>query len=106
MNNRQLYQKAFSKLKATDRVTMEDIKMRQRGKNMRCRRSVLVLSAVLTLLMAVSAVAYAVTEGRIVENLKVFLGGRECSSVVTENEDGTYRIHVVEDSGNKAGQGI
>ena len=61
---------------------------------MRCRRSVLVLSAVLTLLMAISAVAYAVTEGRIVENLKVFLDGRECVSVVTENEDGTYRIPV------------
>lgn len=97
MNNRQLYQRSFSKLKATDSVTMEDIKMRQRGKNMRCRRSVLVLSAVLTLLMAISAVAYAVTEGRIVENLKVFLGGRECVSVVTENEDGTYRIHIGED---------
>lgn len=97
MNNRQLYQKTFSKLKATDRVTMEDIRMRQRGKSLRCRRSVLILSAVLTLLMAVSAVAYAVTEGRIVENIKVFLGERECASTVSEHEDGTYLIHLGED---------
>lgn len=96
MNNRQLYQRSFSKLKASDKVTMEDIRMKQRGKNLRCRRSVLVLSAVLVMMMAVSAVAYAVTEGRIIENLKVFLDGRECASVVTEQEDETYRIHIEE----------
>ncbi len=97
MNNRELYQKTFSRLHASGDLDMEEIKMKQKT-GMRCRRRVLVLAAVLTVLTAMTAMAYAVTGGQVIRDIKVFIGGKQADSVVVQSDDGkSYRINVRED---------
>ncbi len=96
MNNRELYQKSFSRLHASGDLDMEGIKMREKT-GIRCRRRILVVAAVLTVLTAMTAMAYAVTGGQVIRDIKVFIGGRETDSVVVQSEDGrSYRINVKE----------
>lgn len=102
-HNKKLYQAAFSPLHTSCNFDLEETKMKKTGTGFRCRRSIVVFAAVLSVLMAMSAVAYAVTGGQIIENMKVFIGGKQVDSAVVKSEDGkSYRIDVREEADGSA----
>lgn len=97
MNNIELYRKTFSKLHASDTLDMEVIKMKNKGNTFRCRRSLVVMAAVLAVMMAMSAIAYAATGGEILHTVKVWIGGESKELAIGDaikSEDGQFTIKV------------
>ncbi len=97
---RELYKNAFSRLHASGALEWEEMNMTTKKKTgFRCRRSIAVLAAVLTVLFAMSAIAYAATGGQVVEQVKVWMNGQQIDAGACTQEDGTITIDLP-DSGD------
>lgn len=115
MGNRELYKETFSKLHASGTLDLEGIKMKAEKKSgFRCRRSLLAAMAVLILTIAMSTIAYAVTGGKIIDDVKVFIGGEdqkgtvvyEKDQVVVRQQDDNFRIKMIEEGDAEKGFAI
>lgn len=97
MNNMEIYKKTFSRLHASGSLDLEVMEMKKRGTGFRCRRSLLVLTSVMTVMLAMSAIAYAATGGKIVDRVKVWLGSESVDlqeGEIIQNEDGEFVIKI------------
>lgn len=97
MNNRQLYKKTFSNLHAGHTLDLEGMKMKKHVSGPRCRRGLVVTVLILTMLFAMTCVGYAATDGKMFDNIKIWING---SQVATDdyvtNEDGSITIDLSE----------
>ena len=104
MNNMGLYKKTFSRLHASGSLDLEVMEMKKRG--FRCRRSLLVFTAIMTVMLAMSAIAYAAAGDKIVERVKVWLGSESVDlkeGEISQNEDGDFVIKIkIDDKTYKA----
>ncbi|MGN0660055.1 MAG: hypothetical protein ACI4LA_10695 [Emergencia sp.] len=99
MNNRQLYKNTFSHLHADHTLDWEAMKMNNRKTmtGMRCRKSLLVVTVIMTLLMAMAAVSYAATDGAVADTIRVWINGQEAGEgTVTRGDDGSCSVKVKE----------
>ena len=100
-DQKELYRSAFSHLHASGTLEWEDLSMNSKnrefkGRGFRCRRSLAVLAAVLTVLMAMSAIAYAATDGEVLNTVKVWINGASADAGAYTQEDGTIKIELSE----------
>ena len=106
MNNMGLYKKTFSRLHASGSLDLEVMEMKKRGTGFRCRRSLRVFTAIMTLMLAMSAIAYAAAGDKIVERVKVWLGSESVDlkeGEISQNEDGDFVIKIkIDDKTYKA----
>lgn len=104
MNNRELYKAAFSNLHADHTLDLEALKMNEKEqKNMtglRCKRGLLVTTLVLIMMLAMTAITYAATDGEVFKTVKFFITGGGDGQVregtYTVDEDGNYTIDIKE----------
>lgn len=99
MNERtqkELYQRAFSRLHASAVLDWEEMNMDNGNKKLRCRRSFLVAAVILSIMMAMSAIAYAATGGEILDSVKVWINGNQVSADTYKQEDGSILIDLQE----------
>lgn len=108
LDNRRLYRATFSRLHASAKLDLEEIKMKSAGKQsngtIRCKRGILVTALIMVMLFAMSAVAFAATDGEIVNDVKsvvkgvsVWLNGEKLDvDEVTKGEDGSISIDIHE----------
>lgn len=91
MNNKDMYKETFSGLHS-DYASMQEVldKKTSRG-GIRMKKSIVVLLCVLVGLFAMSAVAYAATDGQIFQDIKVFLNGEQVNADV--DEDGNVEVN-------------
>lgn len=95
-DQRELYRSAFSRLHASDTLDWEEMNMKNKKQGFRCRRSLLVFAAVLTVLMAMSALTYAATDGQVLETVKVWINGSSVDAGSYTQEDGSIQIDLSE----------
>ena len=95
-DQRELYRSAFSRLHASDTLDWEEMNMKNKKQGFRCRRSLLVFAAVLTVLMAMSALTYAATNGQVLETVKVWINGSSVDAGSYTQEDGSIQIDLSE----------
>lgn len=95
-DQRELYRSAFSRLHASDTLDWEEMNMKNKKQGFRCRRSLLVFAAVLTVLMAMSALTYAATDGQVLETVKVWINGSSVDAGSYTQEDGSIQIDLGE----------
>ena len=100
-DQRELYRSAFSHLHASDALDWEEMNMTGKsreikGKGFRCRRSMVILAVVLTVLMAMSVIAYAATDGEVLNTVKVWINGAQVDAGAYTQEDGTIKIDLSE----------
>lgn len=105
-NNRRLYLSAFSRLHASANLDLEGMIMKcdtKKGSGaVRCRRGLIVTTLIMVMLFAMSAVAFAATDGEIVNDVKsvvneitVWINGEKLdNSVITKQEDGSFSIDI------------
>ena len=94
-NQRELYKNAFSRLHASGALEWEEMNMTtKKTTGFRCRRSMAVLAAVLTVLLAMSAIAYAATDGEIVQQVKVWINGEQIDAGACTQEDGSISVDL------------
>lgn len=91
MNNKDMYIETFSGLHS-DYASMQEVldKKTSRG-GLRMKKSLAVVLCVLVGLFAMSAVAYAATDGQIFQDIKVFLNGEQVNADV--DEDGNVEVN-------------
>lgn len=97
MSNKELYKETFSRLHASDGLDLEVMRMKEKHKGFRCRRSLMVFAAIMTVMLAMSAIAYAATGGKIVERVKVWIGGETMNlseGDLVQSEDGQFIIKI------------
>lgn len=95
-DQRELYRSAFSRLHASDTLDWEEMNMKNKKQGFRCRRSLVVFAAVLTVLMAMSALTYAATDGQVLETVKVWINGSSVDADSYTQEDGSIQIDLSE----------
>lgn len=95
-DQRELYRSAFSRLHASDTLDWEEMNMKNKKQGFRCRRSLVVFAAVLTVLMAMSALTYAATDGQVLETVKVWINGSSVNASSYTQEDGSIQIDLSE----------
>lgn len=95
-DQRELYRSAFSRLHASDTLDWEEMNMKNKKQGFRCRRSLVVFAAVLTVLMAMSALTYAATDGQVLETVKVWINGSSVDAGSYTQEDGSIQIDLSE----------
>lgn len=94
-NQRELYKSAFSRLHASGALEWEEMNMTTKKKTgFRCRRSMAILAAVLTVLFAMSAIAYAATDGEIVQQVKIWINGQQIDAGACTQEDGSIVVDL------------
>lgn len=91
MNNKDMYKETFSGLHS-DYASMQEVldKNKSRG-GIRMKKSIAVVLCVLVGLFAMSAVAYAATDGQIFQDIKVFFNGEQVNANV--DEDGNVEVN-------------
>lgn len=95
-DQRELYRSAFSRLHASDTLDWEEMNMKNKKQGFRCRRSLVVFAAVLIVLMAMSALTYAATDGQVLETVKVWINGSSVDAGSYTQEDGSIQIDLGE----------
>ncbi len=95
-DQRELYRSAFSRLHASDTLDWKEMNMKNKKQGFRCRRSLVVFAAVLTVLMAMSALTYAATDGQVLETVKVWINGSSVDAGSYTQEDGSIQIDLGE----------
>ena len=95
MSNKELYKSTFSKLHTDQPLNWEEITMTQKKKmsGLRCRRSLVVLTLALVLVLAMGCAGYAATGGElseVVDVIKIWVNGEGLSGSYQINEDGSY----------------
>lgn len=95
-DQRELYRSAFSRLHASDTLDWEEMNMKTKKQGFRCRRSLLVFAAVLIVMMAMSALTYAATDGQVLETVKVWINGSSVDAGSYTQEDGSIQIDFSE----------
>lgn len=95
-DQRELYRSAFSRLHASDTLDWEEMNMKNKKQGFRCRRSLVVFAAVLIVLMAMSALTYAATDGQVLETVKVWINGSSVDASSYTQEDGSIQIDLSE----------
>lgn len=95
-DQRELYRSAFSRLHASDTLDWEEMNMKNKKQGFRCRRSLVVFAAVLTVLMAMSALTYAATDGQVLETVKVWINGSSVDAGSYTQEDGSIQVDLSE----------
>lgn len=103
MSNKELYKETFSKLHASDGLDLEVMRMKEKRKGFRCRRSFMTAVAIMTVMLAMSAIAYAATGGKIVERVKVWIGGEAMNfsgGDLVRSEDGQFIIKIDKSEGD------
>ena len=95
-DQRELYRSAFSRLHASDTLDWEEMNMKNKKQGFRCRRSLVVFAAVLIVLMAMSALTYAATDGQVLETVKVWINGSSVDAGSYTQEDGSIQIDLSE----------
>lgn len=95
-DQRELYRSAFSRLHASDTLDWEEMNMKNKKQGFRCRRSLVVFAAVLIMLMAMSALTYAATDGQVLETVKVWINGSSVDAGSYTQEDGSIQIDLSE----------
>ena len=95
-DQRELYRSAFSRLHASDTLDWEEMNMKNKKQGFRCRRSLVVFAAVLTVLMAMSALTYAATDGQVLETVKVWINGSSVDAGSYTQEDGSIQVDLGE----------
>lgn len=95
-DQRELYRSAFSRLHASDTLDWEEMNMKNKKQGFRCRRSLLVFAAVLIVMMAMSALTYAATDGQVLETVKVWINGSSVDAGDYIQEDGSIQIDLSE----------
>lgn len=106
MNNRELYKAAFSNLHADHTLDLEAMKMKDSEKKtmtgLRCKRGLLVTTLVLIMMLAMTAITYAATDGEIFQTVRVLItsdgsdDGQVHEGTYTVDEDGNYNIQLHE----------
>ena len=89
MNNSDMYRETFSCLHS-DYASMEEVLKGKSKGGLRMKKSLAVVLCVLIGLFAMSAVAYAATDGQILQDIKVFLNGEQVTA--TPDEDGNVEV--------------
>lgn len=95
-DQRELYRSAFSRLHASDTLDWEEMNMKNKKQGFRCRRSLVVFAAVLIVMMAMSALTYAATDGQVLETVKVWINGSSVDAGSYTQEDGSIQIDLGE----------
>lgn len=105
-DNRELYKSAFSNLHADHTLDLEAMKMKDAEKKnmtgLRCKRGILVTTLVLIMMLAMTAITYAATDGEVFQAIKVFISndgvddGQVREGTYTVDEDGNYTLDVKE----------
>lgn len=95
-DQRELYRSAFSRLHASDTLDWEEMNMKNKKQGFRCRRSLVVFAAVLIVMMAMSALTYAATDGQVLETVKVWINGSSVDAGSYTQEDGSIQIDLSE----------
>lgn len=116
MNNRERYQKTFSKLHASQRAWMEEIDMKSENKwttellcktmeqgvrpRRRYNRTAFLCAVLVILTLSLATVAYAATDGQLVERITFWINGEKVTAEQTSvEEDGTIIYHFLDESG-------
>lgn len=105
MENKEFYQKTFSRLTASEDVIQEVLDMDQK-KVYRFTKKTVGITAAAALTLAATGAAYAATDGNIaqlLERITVYISGVEAELAdydVTPGGDGSYTFHVGEDEKN------
>lgn len=101
MTNKERYQRAFGTLRASEKIKQEAIEMannrEQAYKNYRSYlrgRRIVVAVVAMVLVLAMTAVAYAATDGQLFQMVRVFINGQERDATVYMNDDGSLSIGV------------
>lgn len=95
-DQRELYRSAFSRLHASDTLDWEEMNMKNKKQGFRCRRSLVVFAAVLIVMMAMSALTYAATDGQVLETVKVWINGSSVDAGSYTQEDGSIQVDLSE----------
>lgn len=89
MNNKELYQKTFSRLHASGNLEMEDMGMNK--KKFRLPKAAACFAAIFVLTGTVGIGAYAATGGEFIKTVKIWMDGKETNVDFYQMEDGTLQ---------------
>lgn len=100
MTNKERYQRAFGTLRASEKIKQEAIEMannrEQAYKNYRSYlrgRRIVVAVVAMVLVLAMTAVAYAATDGQLFQMVRVFINGQERDATAYANDDGSLTVN-------------
>lgn len=96
MNNKELYQKTFSRLHASEDLELEDIIMKK--KKFRLPKMAACFMAALVLTSVLGVGAYAAVSGDFLGTIKVFFNGKATDVDFYEQEDGSLLGRMKSDS--------
>lgn len=89
MNNKELYQKTFSRLHASGNLEMEDMSMNK--KKFRLSKMAACFAAIFVLAGTVGVGAYAATGGEFIKTVKIWMNGKEETVDFYQMEDGSLQ---------------
>lgn len=99
-DNKKLYQKTFSQLHTDHTLNLEVSDMKKGISGLRLKRSFVIVTVVLTLILAMSCIGYAATDGQIFSTVKLWINEFEIGDAnAILNQDGSYTVEV--ESGDK-----
>ena len=107
MSNKELYKKTFANVTTSAALELEDVMKNNTGRPLRMRRSLLLVSLMLVLLMAMSAISFAATDGKIIDYVQVLINGESVNfgEHTVKGEDGkNYKLNIYEDSESEEGE--
>lgn len=96
MNNKELYQKTFSRLHASEDLELEDIIMKKKKFRLPKMAACFIAAFVLTSVLGVGA--YAAVSGDFLGTIKVFFNGKATDVDFYEQEDGSLLGRMKSDS--------
>ena len=99
MTNREKYKQAFSVLRASDDLSLEENTMKQATKRMRGRRMAAIVAACI---MAVGSatMAYAADVGGIQRTVQMWLHGEQTAATIEFDGTGGYQMEYTDEAGN------
>ncbi len=97
--NKQLYKRTFSILHTDHALNWDVLNMKKYVTVLIFKRSFIIVTAVLTLIFAMTCISYAATDGQLLDTIKVWFNGQLVGDgSYTLNEDGSYTIELQENS--------
>lgn len=95
MNNKELYKKAFSTLHTDHTLDWEVLNMKKNATGLRFKRSFAIVTAILILIVAMTCISYAATDGQVLNAIKIWINGEPVGQgSYTVNEDGSFSVDI------------
>ena len=94
MTDKELYKRTFSRLHTDHALRLEVMGMKKNTKGIRCKRSFIIVTAILLLIFAMTCVSYAATDGQILNDIKLWINGQQYDASSYMSESGHYIIEV------------